>query len=124
MAHILDADYLNSGKPDGEPLELDRQATVLQLARTGHQQSLKAWKRFAEFSPVEAEQVIKHVDGELVKTSKAAKPQKAKRGRGLKAAAVSREDLVRADLAADLNHYDPARREAARGALARLGGAR
>jgi len=126
VAYILDCDYLTGGMPDGEPLELERRATVLRLARSGHEQALKSWKRYAESAPGEAELVVKHVDGTLTK-SRPPKPQKAKRSRSLgKSAAkvTSREAIQKAMLAEWANDPDPGRREAARAALAKLGSAR
>ena len=67
MAHILDSDCLNAGMPDGEPLPLERKALVLDLAKRGHEQSMRAWRAFERDDPLSAAAVVKYADGTLTK---------------------------------------------------------
>jgi hypothetical protein len=112
MAYIVDCDYLIGGKPNGEPLEMDRRALVLRLARDGHTQAAKAWRDYRDLEPGQATAVAKHLDGTLTKAG----------GQGQ--AVADSEALRRAMLAEWANDADPSLRSSARAALAWLEAAR
>ena len=108
MAHIVDCDYLVRGMPDGEPLPLERKALVLDLAKRGHEQSMRAWRAFERDDPLSAAAVVKYADGTL---SKGAAP---------KVPPSAPELSQRALLAAWANDSDYDLARGARGALAAL----
>ena len=112
MAYIAHARDLIQSKLAGEDtVDLEQRATVLKLARLGHEQCAVAWRDYAQLDPVDARQVAKYVDGTLTKA-------------GGQTQAADPEALQRAMLAEWANDADPELRTSARAALASLEGAR
>jgi hypothetical protein len=99
--------------PDGEPLEMERKALVLDLAKGGHEQAMRSWRAFERDEPVSAAAVVKHLDGTLTKA-----------GTRDISGVQPPEAMRRAMLAEWADDSDPSLRSSARNALAALDGAR